>query len=90
MTRMFVRHKVNDYGVWRKAYDGFDAERRTLGVTGHAVFQAEGDPTDVTVWHDFAALDKAKSFAASQRLKDVMKDAGVKSVPDIWYTTEAR
>jgi hypothetical protein len=90
MIRMFIRHKVNEYGAWRKAYDGFDTERRTMGVTGHAVFQAAGDPTDVTIWHDFAALDKAKSFAASERLKDVMKNAGVKTAPDIWFTAEAR
>jgi hypothetical protein len=38
MTRMFVRHNVADYKAWRKAYDDFDAERKALGVTGHAVF----------------------------------------------------
>jgi hypothetical protein len=90
MIRMFIRHKINDYGTWRKAYDAFDAERRTLGVTGAAVFQTAGDPSDVTVWHDFATLDKAKSFAASQRLKDVMKNAGVKTAPEIWFASEAR
>ena len=28
MTRVFVRHNVADYKVWRKAYDDFDAERK--------------------------------------------------------------
>src|SRR5262245_1714913 len=32
MTRLFVRHNVADYRVWRKAYDDFDEERRKLGV----------------------------------------------------------
>jgi len=89
MVRMFIRHKVNEYKTWRKAYDGFDAERHTMGVTGHAVFQTAGDPLDLTIWHDFATLDKAKAFAASQKLKDVMAKAGVKTAPDIWFTTEA-
>lgn len=38
MVRMFVRHKVNDYTVWRTAYDAFETERPGFGVTGHAVF----------------------------------------------------
>jgi hypothetical protein len=42
-------------------------------VKGDAVFQTAGDPTDVTVWHDFETLAKAKKFAGSQHLKDVMK-----------------
>jgi hypothetical protein len=54
------------------------------------VFQTAGDPTDVTVWHDFETLAKAKKFAGSQHLKDVMKHAGVKSVPKIWFASEAK
>ena len=90
MIRMFIRHKVKDYRAWRKGYDGFDAERRTMGVKGAAVFQTAGDPTDVTVWHDFETLAKAKHFAGSQHLKDVMKHAGVKSVPKLWFASEAK
>ena len=86
MVRMFVRHKVNDYAVWRKAYDDFDGERGGMGVKGDAVFQAVGDPKDVTAWHDFETMEAAQSFAASGRLKEVMKGAGVSSAPDIWFT----
>jgi hypothetical protein len=90
MTRLFVRHNVADYTAWRKAYDDFDAERNTLGVTAHAVFQSIDDPNDVTVWHDFSTSQSAKSFASSARLKDVMAKAGVKSAPQIWFVSEAR
>ena len=86
MVRMFVRHKVNDYAVWRKAYDAFETERPGFGVTGHAVFQTAGDPNDVTAWHDFDTIEAAGSFADSARLKEVMQAAGVVSVPDIWFT----
>jgi hypothetical protein len=90
MTRLFVRHNVSDYTKWRKAYDEFDAERKKLGVTAHAVFQSIDDPNDVTVWHDFATSQTAKSFASSARLKEVMGNAGVKGVPQIWFASEAR
>ena len=86
MVRMFVRHRVNDYAVWRKAYDDFDGERNGLGVIGDAVFQSVGEPNDVTVWHDFETMEAAQSFAGSDRLKEVMQGAGVASAPDIWYT----
>ena len=71
------RHRVADYAVWREAYDGFDTERRTLGVTGDGVHQAVGDENDVTVWHDFpdpgggrvvrVSLEVARRDAAGRR-----------------------
>ena len=86
MVRMFVRHKVNDYAVWRKAYDDFDGERSGMGVKGHAVFQTVDDPNDVTVWHDFETKETADSFVGSDRLKEVMEAGGVASAPDILFT----
>ncbi len=85
MTRMFVRHKIKDYSTWRRAYDAFDTERVSLGVTGQQVFQSVDDPNDVTVWHDFATSNEARNFASSERLKTVMQAAGVKGDPEIWF-----
>ena len=89
MARLFVRHNVTDYKVWRKAYDEFDSERKMLGVTGHAVFQSADDPNGVTAWHDLATIENAKSFASNSRLKEVMGKAEVKGVPQIWFVNEA-
>ncbi|HZV53962.1 MAG TPA: hypothetical protein VFF82_03395 [Rhodocyclaceae bacterium] len=88
-VRMFVRHEVADYATWRKGYDGFDAKRRKMGVTGQGVYQSTDDPNDVTAYHDFKSLEKAKSFAASAELKTAMEGAGVKGAPQIWFTTKA-
>ena len=89
MIRMFVRHDVNDYAAWKQAYDAFDAERRDLGVRGDAVFQAAGNPNDVTAWHDFDTLDAAQAFAGSERLRDVMQGAGIAGEPQIWFAEQA-
>jgi hypothetical protein len=88
-VRMYVRHEVNDYATWRKGYDAFDAERKRMGVTGAAVYKSIDNPNDVTVTHDFRSADKAKAFASSARLKEVMDKAGVKGAPQIWFTTRA-
>jgi hypothetical protein len=82
---MFIRHNVRDYRMWRKAYDTFNKERTEMGVTGHAVYRSLAQPNDLTVSHDFSSISKAKAFASSARLKEVMKDAGVMSAPMIWF-----
>jgi hypothetical protein len=86
MATLFVRHKVADYGTWRKHYDDFDAERQGMGVTSHGVYQLDGDPNDVTIYHEFSTMAAAKEFAESPRLKEVMTAAGVQGAPDIWFT----
>jgi hypothetical protein len=89
MVRMFIRHSVRDYSKWRRAYNAFDKERRGMGVGKHAVYRAVSRPNDVTVSHDFASITKAKAFAASRRLREVMKGAGVSTKPVIWYVKPA-
>lgn len=89
MVRMFVRHIVRDYRVWRKAYNAFDKERKTMGVKRHAVYRSAVKPNDVTVSHDFPDLRLAKIFARSRRLRAAMKAAGVKSAPTIWFVKAA-
>ena len=85
MVRMFVRHTVKDYRIWRKAYDAFNKERATMGVTGHVVYRSLAKPNDITVSHDFSSVSKAKAFASSPRLKEVMEGGGVASAPTIWF-----
>ena len=85
MATLFVRHKVADYARWRTAYNDFDTERKGMGVTSHGVYQLDGDPNDVTIYHEFTTVDAAKAFAGSPRLKEVMQAAGVQGVPDIWF-----
>lgn len=88
MATLFVRHDVKDFGAWKAAYDAFDSERKTMGVTGHGVFQADGNPNEVTVFHEFDNMDAAKKFTGSARLKEVMEGAGVVGSPVIWFTNE--
>jgi hypothetical protein len=88
MVRLFVRHRVADYPVWRSVYDSFESERPGFGVTGHAVFQAVDDPNDVTVWHDFGTAEEAQAFGSSDRLREVMRDAGVQGAPEVWLTAQ--
>lgn len=89
MTRLFIRHSVRDYDHWRKSYEAFGANRDVMGVTGAAVFRSATDPGDVTLWHDFANLEKAQAFAGSPKLKEAMAGAGVTSAPQVWFAEQA-
>jgi hypothetical protein len=89
MVRIYLRHNVKDYAKWRKAYDGFDQERAGLGVTAHEVCRSIAKPNEITVSHDFENADQAKAFVKSKRLKEVMKQAGVKGAPVIWLVKPA-
>jgi hypothetical protein len=85
MVRVFVRHNVEDYEAWRKTYDEFDQQRRSMGVKDDAVFQSINDPNDVTVWHDFDTAEAARAFGTSDELRDVMQRAGVQGEPEVWF-----
>ncbi len=85
MTTLFVRHTVSDYAAWRKLYDTFTPVQKANGVTAQAVYQASDNPNDVTVTHEFASLDAAKSFVGKPELKEAMQKAGVVGAPTIWF-----
>lgn len=86
MVRVFIRHAVEDFDSWKQTYDDFDDERRQMGVIDDGVYQAVDDPRDVTVWHDFHDVNAAKSMADSDRLAEVMEEAGVAEEPTVWFT----
>jgi quinol monooxygenase YgiN len=88
-ARLFVRHEVADYGVWRKAFDAFAPTQKKLGVIGSAVYRSADNTNDVTVIHDFRSVEKAKAFAAAPELKAAMEKAGVKGAPQIWIATKS-
>jgi quinol monooxygenase YgiN len=78
-----------DFATWMRAYEDFNPERETMGVVGHGVYQAEGDPNNVTIYHHFENMDAAKAFMGNPRLKEVMMAAGVQGEPTVWFTTKA-
>lgn len=89
MATMFVRHTVSDYKNWRKVYDEFASVQKAKGVTAESVYRAADNPNDVTVIHEFASVEAARSFAQSSELKNAMRNAGVVGAPTIWFTNRA-
>ena len=88
-ARLFVRHEVADYAVWRKAFDAFAPTAKKSGAINGNVYRSADNPNDVTVTHDFHSVEKAKAFAASPELKAAMETAGVKGAPQVWIATKS-
>lgn len=89
MATLLVHHKVKDYAVWRKVFDDSTTMRTGFGCTGHKVFQSPGDPNEVTIFTEWKNVDQAKTYIASDDLKEGMKNAGVTSQPELVYLVEA-
>ena len=85
MVRVFLRHEVADYSVWRSQYDTFDAERRAMGVVNDNVFRNAEDEHEVTVTHDFETLAAAERFVSPRHLTEAKSPSGVSSEPSIWF-----
>jgi hypothetical protein len=84
MATLFLKHKVRDYGEWRKVYDKYGAFQREHGITSAVVYRGEDDPNDVTVVHEFVSLDAARAFVGNADLKAAMAAAGVVGEPLFW------
>jgi G:T-mismatch repair DNA endonuclease (very short patch repair protein) len=82
---MIVFHQVADYERWRAAYDAFDAERRELGITGHAVNTRIDDANAVIVYHQADSVETLRAFMSSDALKSRMAEAGVTGAPEVTF-----
>ncbi len=89
MATMFVHHKVADFAAWKQVYDGFMPTAKGMGLTGESVYRAADDPNDVTVTHEFASVEAAQAFGASDALHAAMGSAGVVGAPTVWITNKA-
>lgn len=63
--------------------------QRRSDVLAESVYQAEDDPNDVTVTHEFTSLAEAKALVGSAELGQTLDKAGVIGTPTIWFAHKA-
>jgi len=86
---LVVRHKVSDYGAWRRVYDELEPVRAQHGCTDQRVLRLPADANDLLITHDFPSVEQASTFAQSGELKAGMARAGVEGPPSIEIFTAA-
>jgi len=85
MATMIVTHRVSSFDTWKSAYDGHEPKRREAGFTAATVHRDSADPNLVTVVMQTPSLDRAKAFAGSADLKNIMVNAGVQGPPEVRF-----
>lgn len=85
MPSILVKHTVQDFVKWKKAFDEHAEIRQKFGSQGGKVFQTAGNPNEVTIVLHWDNLQKAKEFAESPELKTAMQNAGVTGLPQIQF-----
>ena len=88
MPYLLIRHKVADYAKWKRAFDAHGATRRSGGSKGGRLFRNAKNPKEVLILLRWSALRKARQFAKSTDLRRVMKRAGVRGKPDVYFLEE--
>ena len=83
MNYLLVHHQVNDFTKWKVAYDAHSDARQKAGLKEVSLLHGQNDENDVTLLFEAKDMAKAKEFASSSDLKDVMQKAGVVGKPDI-------
>ena len=85
-----IRHTVADYAKWRPGYDAHKAVRTSAGLTNCRVQSATDNANDVVIICDMADVAKAKAFASSKNLAEVMAKAGVVGKPEFYILPAGR
>ncbi len=87
MSHMLIRHRVQDFKIWKTAYDAHRQFRSAAGLKDLHLWHNLDDPQEIFLLFEAADIAKAKAFAASADLKEKMTAAGVIGPPDIFFLT---
>jgi hypothetical protein len=85
MASLLVRHNVEDYARWRPAFDEHAAVRKTYGLKGGYLMRSADNPNEIVLYFEVEDLARAREFAQSESLREVMQQTGVADQPDIFF-----
>jgi hypothetical protein len=83
MVTIDVRHKVKDFGHWKRVFDSAAEARREAGELACRIYLRHGSSDDVLVSMDWDSLERAQAFLSSPHLMSGMQQAGVREMPQI-------
>ena len=52
MVNVFVRHRIKDFNIWKKVFDGFAAKRRAGGEQTYKVAHLVGEPNNLCLFFE--------------------------------------
>ncbi len=88
MTWVLITHRVDDWGAWKRVFDGAAGIRAEAGERDFQVLRDESDPTLVVHLSQWPSQQAARAFFESPELVRIRAEAGVHA-PDFRYLAEA-
>ena len=85
MAKLFIRHRVADFGKWKIVYDDNEATRIKYGAKKADVFTSTKNPNEIIVVTEWGSKEQAKKFVESSALSDAFKRAGLLGAPEVTY-----
>lgn len=85
MPYLLIRQHVADYEQWKLAFDSYSVTRQANGSRGGLLFRNASDPNELVVLLEWDVLEKARQFAQSEELREVMQRAGVVDHPTVSF-----
>lgn len=89
MTHLLIKHRVEDFDRWKKAFDDFIETRRASGEKTWQIFRAEDDSNMIYAMFEWDTMENAYAFANKQELREAMQAAGVQGPPEMSFLNEA-
>lgn len=87
---MVVRFTANDFATFDSVYNAQDSLRAAYGISKLALAREMEDSSKTIVIERIANLDQAKSFGASEGLKNAMAAATINSAPSFDFVSLVR
>lgn len=81
---MLIRHKVRDFPEWKPVYDAHLPKREEAGLSEKYLLHSAADPNEVFMLFEVQDLDRARHFAESADLREIMQKSGVIDQPDVY------
>jgi hypothetical protein len=82
---MLVRHKVRNFATWKEGYDAHAPKRADAGLAEKYLLRSTSAPNEIVILFEAEDLGRARAFAESADLREVMERVGVIDKPDIYY-----
>jgi hypothetical protein len=85
MSYLMIRHRVEDFGTWKLAYNAHLSARQAAGLKEAQLMHNVDDSNEVVALFEVHDIKKAQEFVSSPSLQDAMQKAGVLGKPDIMF-----
>ncbi len=85
MPHLLIRHRVDDYEIWKPHFDAQVWARRSFGTSGCRIFANAADPHDVLILFDWDDHARARLFVQSDEARDALARETRIDPDDVWF-----